>query len=341
MENPRHSVWADHPLTTGIAALVCYAGVFNDVIGVEEMASRLGVAGRGDFPEALNELQRRGKIVVRDGFAALPNLADQIPEKIAKIEKTRQLIASRRPGLESLRRNPILKFVGISGSLAANNPVKDRNNEVDLDIFLITRAQCLWPFALWQSFRNLFPRKRPAIRLCLNYVMDESSLLIANRNFYTATELRNLIPVSGLETYRRFLQANRWAEYYYPGMAGEMAPFEPAPTGAWVNKSLYVLFIVLRSVKRWTLAPIREISFKGNVRRGTNVHVLRAEYGGYQPLVQKKFGRLAETWFPELLDRDLVQKLFPDELSAEIRSGNSHLSAPLLEIMRERHRKYG
>ena len=54
--NPQRSIWSDLPLTTGIAALVCYAGVFNDVIGIEELASRLGVSGKEEFYSALNKL---------------------------------------------------------------------------------------------------------------------------------------------------------------------------------------------------------------------------------------------------------------------------------------------
>jgi hypothetical protein len=38
--------------------------------------------------------------------------------------------------------------------------------------------------------------------------------------------------------------------------------------------------------------------------------------------VQKKFSCLAEAWFPELLGAELIEKLFPDRLSAEIRRGD-------------------
>ena len=33
--NSQRGVWSDLPLSTGIAALVCYAGVFGDVIGID------------------------------------------------------------------------------------------------------------------------------------------------------------------------------------------------------------------------------------------------------------------------------------------------------------------
>ena len=37
--NPRGSIWYDLPMATGIATLVAYAGVFGDVIGIEEIAA--------------------------------------------------------------------------------------------------------------------------------------------------------------------------------------------------------------------------------------------------------------------------------------------------------------
>jgi len=66
---------------------------------------------------------------------------------------------------------------------------------------------------------------------------------------------------------------------------------------------------------------IRNISFKTDLHSGISVHVLRPHNGGYQALVQNKFNRLAKKWFPELLGGGLMRKLFPDELSTEIRSG--------------------
>jgi hypothetical protein len=39
-------------------------------------------------------------------------------------------------------------------------------------------------------------------------------------------------------------------------------------------------------------------------------------------MVNKKFSLLAVKWFPDLLDSELNEKLFPDDISAGIRMGN-------------------
>lgn len=309
-------------MATGIATLVCYAGVFNDVIGVEEIGSRLGVSGRDDFSSALNELQRHGKIAMRDGFAALPHLGDKIAFKPSKIKTSRQLINSRMTDLKKLGRNPLIKFVGISGSLAASNPTLDRKNHLDLDVFLITRSQCLWLYAIPLITLNIFPREKTEPELCKNFIMDESSMEITNKNFYTATEARNLIPISGTDAYRKFVRANAWIDHYYPGFSGASRPPAATTSNDFVNKSLYVLFCALRAVKRRSLEPLERLSFTIDSLSGINFNRLCTHYGGYQGLVHKNFIRLAETWFPDLLDSALIEKLFPDQLSVGIRKGS-------------------
>jgi hypothetical protein len=315
-------IWSDLPMATGIATLVCYAGVFGDVIGVEEIATRLGAAGHAEFYSALNRLHRNGKIILRDGFAALPDLEDKIRMKGSKIETASRLISSRMEELARLGRNPLIKFVGISGSLAASNPTRDRNNELDLDVFLITRSQCIWLYVIPMLIRNAFPRKPIEPNLCANLIMDESHVEIFNRNFYTATEIRNLIPVSGLDAYRRFLQVNSWVDRYYPGFSGASVPIVATRSSGLINQSLYVIFGILRGIKRLSLKPLQEISSRQEPMNGINFNRLSTNYGGYQAMVNKKFTRLAVKWFPDQLDSEHIEKLFPDDLSAGIRKGS-------------------
>ncbi len=328
--NPQPSLWSDRPLTAGIATLVCYAGVFNDVIGVEEMASRLGVSGKADFSAAFDELRRQGRVILQDGFAGLPGLEGQAAIKASKIATARRLIQSRLGSLRRLGRNPIVQFVGVSGSLAAGNPVRDRHNQLDLDVFLITRPQCLWLYRILHGIRNLFRGREAEPALCFNYIMDASNLTVANKNFYTATEIRNLVPVAGFATYQRFLQANGWMDRYYPGFTGAAAVDTAAWSGHLVNMCFFLLFALLRSIKWLNVEMLRQVSFKTDLHCGIGLNLSAQAYGGYQALVQKKFSHLAEVWFPGLLDSELIDRLFPDELSVEIKMRNFDVAALIM-----------
>lgn len=340
--SPSRSIWSDLPLSTGIATLVCYAGIFKDVIGIEEMAARLGVSEKDRFYAALNELQLQGRLVVRDGFAALPDLQEKIAAKAPKIATAKNLIIARMVFLNRLAKSSLVKFVGVSGSVAAENPTKDLNDHLDLDVFLITRNQCLWLYHIKRGLQYLFRRGKQPPDLCINYVMDESNLLVANRNFYTATEIRNLIPVAGLDAYRKFLRTNAWVDYYYPGYSGASGPVAASASSHLINKSFYFLYNLLRCIKWLSLDPLRKISFKSDPHRGRYFNLFSPSYGGYQAMVQKRFGRLAETWFPELLDADLIEKLFPDQLSAEIRRGDIDVPKIIMDTGLEYdYSKYG
>lgn len=307
-------------MASGIATLVCYAGVFNDVISVEETATRLGLPQDGKFHATLADLHQQGRLVIRDGFVCLPNLGDKIAVKAAKVKLARHMIASGTRDLMRLGRHPLVKFVGISGSLAAENPTEDKDGLVDIDVFLITRNQCIWLFEIPKRIhQNLFPKAQTDSSLCINYVMDESDLLVENRNLFTATEIRNLIPVTGLPVFRRFLQVNSWIDYYYPGFTGYTQDQTPARSWNLVNKCLYVLVVLLYCVKYCSLGHLRKFVFTAIGPNGTKFNRVSPVCGGYQIAIHRKFTRLAALWFADLIDEKLIEKLFPDELSQKIR----------------------
>lgn len=331
--NPKGSIWYDLPMATGIATLVSYAGVFGDVIGIEEMAARLGVAGQDEFYAALHELHREGKIILQDGFAGLPDLDEKIRAKAAKIELADQLIGSQIERLRKLGKSRLIKFVGISGSLAAKNPVRDKDKHLDIDIFLITRNQCLWLCAIaLKTLQNLIPGKNREPEWCINYIMDESDLMVTNRNFFTATEILNTIPVSGPDTYRTFLQANAWVDYYYPGASGAPGPTAVTRSSNLVNRCLYVVYTGLCCIRYLNLDRLSRLSFKADARGGYKFNRHSARSGGYQALVLTRFTRLATDWFPDLIDAGLIGRLFPDELSVALRTGETNVHKIYAEL---------
>ncbi len=63
---------------------------------------------------------------------------------------------------------------------------------------------------------------------------------------------------------------------------------------------------------------------------GAGLNLKAQAYWGYQALVQDKFSRLARAWFPELFDADLIDKLFPDEFSGEIKRGEIDVATIVL-----------
>jgi hypothetical protein len=101
--------------------------------------------------------------------------------------------------------------------------------------------------------------------------------------------------------------------------------------------------LLLLSIKWSSTRFLRTISFKTDLHRGFYFNLLSPPYGGYQAMVCKKFSRLAEAWFPELLNAELIEKLFPDELSAAIRKSKIIDLARIVEHtgLESAYSKYG
>lgn len=129
-------------------------------------------------------------------------------------------ISSARKLVEKIKNFPFICFVGITGSVSANNAKMGD----DIDIFIITKKDALWivrPFFL--MYVSLFFRRRKrkdphtAVKdmFCFNLWLDESALRLKkeNRNLYTAHEVLQVLPILNKNgTYEKFIKKNSWAK---------------------------------------------------------------------------------------------------------------------------------
>lgn len=320
MEN--EYLWKNVPMTARIATYVSYSGVFGDVASISEMTRKMAITSMDEFNNSLDELVAGKYISVKDGFAALPCLEAKISLKAANQRKAELLIKSKLKFLKRLSWLPLIKFIGISGSLAAGNPVFDKDNKIDIDVFVITRNQFLWFFLIPLRISRRIIGINANQCLCFNFIMDESDLRIYNRNFYTANEMWNLIPVSGLKTYKKFISVNNWVNIYFPGFTKE----EDAPafrnSANILNKIMYLVFIMFRCLRKISLKPVKDISFRHKPYNEVNVNRVGQHYGGYQAMVLKRFINIKDKWFPNMISDEIIQLMFPDYLSELLRKEN-------------------
>jgi predicted nucleotidyltransferase len=101
---------------------------------------------------------------------------------------------------------PFVEAVGVSGSLSKGY----YDDQSDIDFFVITKPGKLWVtrtlLMLYKKIFLLNSRKY----FCINYFLSSSNLEIEEKNRFTATEIKTLIPFQGKDVLETFYQKNNW-----------------------------------------------------------------------------------------------------------------------------------
>jgi predicted nucleotidyltransferase len=106
---------------------------------------------------------------------------------------------------------PFVMAVGVSGSLSKGY----YDNESDIDFFVITKPNKLWICrTLLMSYKKIFLLNSRKY-FCINYFISSQQLEIEEKNRFTATELKTLIPMEGKEIFSAFYANNLWIKNYF------------------------------------------------------------------------------------------------------------------------------
>lgn len=203
----------ENPELTVLKTLV-YFDIFNYPITEEEIRS---FAGYLITPEQMNQALRKllfAKIIFK--FGELYSLQDSemlADKRIDGNRRAKKLIPKAGRIGAFLNRFPYVRAVAVSGSLSKNYA----DPKADIDFFIITKANRLW---IARTFLHCFKKLTYLIGrehyYCMNYFIDEHSLLIAEQNVYSATEVVTLLPAAGGSMINQFFTANRWTLEWLP-----------------------------------------------------------------------------------------------------------------------------
>jgi hypothetical protein len=114
-----------------------------------------------------------------------------------------------------IARFPFVRMVALTGALAVGNADPD----ADIDFLIVTENG-----RVWTCRALLLPLVRLAAlrgdRICPNYYLSERSMKFSERDLYSAHEVAQMIPIAGMETYRRMRALNAWTLDYLPNAVG-------------------------------------------------------------------------------------------------------------------------
>jgi hypothetical protein len=198
-----------------IAATVTYADLFDAAVTVDDLArSCLGarlspaeVARRAAVPPlaGLVTLDGEGHLTLRGREALVARRTDGI-------RRTSELLAKHQPVIAALAALPFVRTLALSGGTAHRNA---RGGD-DIDLFVVTAAGRIYTTYTLLFLASRLTHTRGVV--CPNYLVDENNLQIAyHHDLFTAHQALSLVPIAGLETFDRFVAANReWVRRFYP-----------------------------------------------------------------------------------------------------------------------------
>ncbi|MFY0651984.1 MAG: hypothetical protein JXQ96_08135 [Cyclobacteriaceae bacterium] len=314
---------------------VCYRDVFNAPVFIDSLRGWMGIAPAENeaFDQAIQELTLEKVIVERRGFLAVAGNEENIEKQAEKSLLTKKLIGKSQRFLRLFSRLPIIKYIGISGSLAADNPTIGHagvnKGAVDFDLFVISSKNALWILFLFERiFTNIHRLIMGHHFYCFNYMTDETFMEITNKNFYTATELVNLKTVYDDNVYDQFVSQNNWYKKYYSlSKITEVVKYKTKDSLLSIligpiNFICFTFFCIGRGIKRFELNPILEMFGGFNPKKRNNLRRVSNPNGGYQEAIKRRYKELYKVNFPQYYSDEVIESLFPVSSSFEFSKEN-------------------
>ena len=161
------------------------------------------------------------------------------------------------------------------------------------------------------------------VRVCPNYFLALDSLTVEPHTLYTAREVVQAVPLSGLDAYATFLAANRWVDELLPNAATDersqrvteasrgrfVALTERALTGRvgdLLERMLHRTLLMYYPVRRFREGWRREQVYRAYRRDRQTVLG-----GGYGPVIERAFRERAGTWLDAAGVDPEMSRLFP------------------------------
>lgn len=197
-----------------VLQVLAYYDMFQYPLSMKEIHAFMGVrCPFAELEKCIEDLLEDKKIFESNRFYSVQNLDIISTKRIKENAAAEKQLKLAKKIACFLTWFPYIRGVAISGSLSK----QVANEESDIDFFVITKENRLW---IAKIFFRLMIKLSSFIRLdkwfCINYIIDETSLEVSEKNIFTATEIITLLPVYGLTSFDRFIEVNEWVYKYFP-----------------------------------------------------------------------------------------------------------------------------
>lgn len=145
------------------------------------------------------------------GQSISDEIMNELPERIKQNEVVRRKIKIAESTANNLNSIGVVKYIGISGSVAAGVAKEDD----DIDLFIIVKDHTAWIFRLISKLtlrENTvrYGQKEQKDLICINYICEERALEFKERDIFTFNEIISLKTLAEPDVYTQILTSNNW-----------------------------------------------------------------------------------------------------------------------------------
>ena len=211
---------------------------------------------------ALETLVIRGTIKRTEGYYFLATGEEIWVENREKYRKMyEKVINTIVADLAFLKQIPFVKFVGITGSVAAKNLYDNH----DVDLFLITSKYSLW---LVRAIVVILLKRRGLYKkpYCPNIYTSLDNLIWDSKNVYIANEIVRVVPLINKDyAFEKFLKKNSWILTFLPNFKHYLPKFNlkrDRNNFNWLILPLEVLVFIFQFIYMKRKITSEKIGFK-------------------------------------------------------------------------------
>lgn len=234
---------------------ILYFSIFRYPLKIEEIHSYTNYETISQTEKELQHLIDEKILVKVDEFYVYGSDLDSVIKRLRGNLNAKKVMVKAHQKAKFIAKFPYVEAVGISGSLSKNYYDK----ESDIDFFVITKPNKLWIcrtlLMLYKKIFLLNSRKY----FCIGYFVSSSQLEIEEKNRFTATELKTLIPMQGKGTFKEFYQKNNWVNNYFSKFEPQLDNLPDTPKPAF---SRIVEIIFNTKIGAFTDAVFKTITLK-------------------------------------------------------------------------------
>jgi Nucleotidyltransferase domain len=190
---------------------ILYFSIFRYPLTLNEIYSYSNYHDSHEIEKELLHLIDQKILTKIDGFYVYGSDFDSVIKRLRGNMNAKKITPKAHQQALFISKFPFVESVGISGSLSKGY----YDNESDIDFFVITKHNKLWICrTLLMLYKKIFLFNSRKF-FCVNYFISDQQLEIEEKNRFTATELKTLIPLQGKQVFEKFYSKNKWITDFF------------------------------------------------------------------------------------------------------------------------------